>query len=154
MGNAFTSLIQGLSDHVKVQLAIEDERAARASFDGLVLHLEHLPESEQMLLAAPVAVLPAAGREACCLELLKGQYLFAETGGATLALDRDENFVFLQIAPSLYTLTRENFPVLVENFLNVAEAWRKRLERKPTEESREETHTSPPSLMEGFSWQG
>jgi hypothetical protein len=131
MENDFAGLIEGLSAHLNVQLEMRDESTVHVSFDGLPLMMEHLPEAEQLLLAAPVGTVPTVGREEVFRELLKGQYLFAETRGAALALDSEESFICLQIAPSLRTLTRENFPALVENFLQVAETWRQRLEAGP-----------------------
>ncbi|MCL2001639.1 MAG: type III secretion system chaperone [Planctomycetes bacterium] len=153
MANAFAALIKGLSAHLRIQLEVEDESTVHASFDGIPLILEHLPEAEQILLVAPIADMPAEGGNALCREILKGQYLFAETRGATLALDADENFVCLQIAPSMRALTPENFPALVENFLNVAETWRGRLETSraveaPREEATDADKTSV--LMAGF----
>ena len=153
MPNAFTSLIQGLSAHLGVELEPADESTVHVSFDGLPLLLEHLPDAEQILLAAPIAPAPPQGSEAICRELLKGQYLFAETMGATLALDAEENFVCLQIAPSLRVLTPENFPILVENFLNVAEAWRERLKTGQTVEAPREEAADPEKasvFMAGF----
>ena len=153
MANAFAGLIKGLSAHLRVQLEIEDESTVHVSFDGIPLILEHLLEAEQILLAAPIVDMPAEGGDALCRELLKGHYLFAGTRGATLALDADENFVCLQIAPSMRALTPENFPALVENFLNVAETWRERLQTGlPAEGAREKTAepAAPPQLMAGF----
>ena len=158
MADAFTSLIQGLSAHLRVQLEIEDGRTVRADFDGLPLLLEHLPEAEQILLAVPIANLPPEGREEIFRELLKAQYLFTETRGAALALDPDEEFVCLQIAPSMRALTPGNFPALMENFLNVAEAWRRRLEGIPAAPAGGNSQGQPdeadapglPPIMAGF----
>ena len=126
MENAFAGLIQSLSAQLQVELEIKDNIKAHVNFDDIALLIEHLPEAEQVLLAAPVADVPANGREYLYRALLQGQYIFAGTLGATLALDKEESFVCLQIAPSLRALTRENFPALVENFLNMVEHWRRR----------------------------
>ena len=146
MENAFTGLIQALSaqlqGRLQAQLEIRDSTKVHVNFDDIALLIEHLPDAEQVLLAAPVADVPAGNREAFYRLLLQGQYIFAETGGATLALDREERFVTLQIAPSLRALTRENFPALVENFLNMAEHWRKRC-LETAKERAEEGEASP-----------
>jgi hypothetical protein len=126
MENAFTGLIQALSARLRTPLEIRDDGAVHVNFDAVALFIEHLADAEQILLAAPVADVPATGREALYRDLLQGQYLFAKTRGATLALDAEERFVCLQTAPSLRALTRENFPALVENFVNMAEHWRAR----------------------------
>ncbi|MCL1889253.1 MAG: type III secretion system chaperone, partial [Desulfovibrionaceae bacterium] len=126
MENAFSSLIQTLSAQLRTQLAIREGGKVHVNFDDIALLIEHLPDAEQLLLIAPVADIPATGREDLYRELLQGQYVFAKTSGATLALDDNESFVCLQIAPSLRALTTENFSGLVENFLNMAEYWRGR----------------------------
>ena len=126
MGNAFTGLIEALSARLRTPLEIRDDKKVHVDFDAVALLIERLDDAEQILLAAPVADVPDAGREALYRELLQGQYVFAGTRGATLALDKDERFVCLQMAPSLRTLTQENFPALVENFVNMAEHWRAR----------------------------
>ena len=126
MENAFTGLIQALSAQLQARLEIRDNNKVHVNFDDIALLMEHLPDAEQLLLVAPVADVPAEGREKFYRLLLQGQYVFAETRGATLALDKEERFVCLQIAPSLRALTQENFPALVENFLNMVEHWRRR----------------------------
>ena len=126
MENAFSGLIQSLSVQLQVELEIRDNSKVHVNFDDIALLIEHLPEAEQLLLAAPVADVPARGREELYRALLQGQYVFAETMGATLALDHEERFVSLQMAPALRALTRENFPALVENFLNMVDYWRRR----------------------------
>ena len=126
MESVFTGLIQALSGQVKAKLEIRNNNKVHVNFDDIALLIEHLPDAEQLLLVAPVAEVPVAGREELYRLLLQGQYVFAETRGATLALDKEERFVCLQIAPSLRALTRENFPALVENFLNMVEHWRRR----------------------------
>jgi len=126
MENAFTGLIQALSEQLKAPLEITDQGAVHVNFDDTALLIEHLADAEQILLAAPVADVPATGREDLYRTLLRGQYIFAETRGATLSIDAEESFVCLQMAPSLRALTRENFPLLVENFLNMADHWRAR----------------------------
>jgi hypothetical protein len=125
MDDVFKSLIESLSLKLDIEIAIADGRRAEVDFDGFALLIESLPDAGQILLAASVAAIPEDGdaRLALYRELLKGQFLFADTQGATLSIDENETFVCLQAAPYTAALTRENFPVLVENFLNAAETW-------------------------------
>ena len=126
MENAFSGLIEALSGQLRTRLEFKAGNKVHVNFDDIPLLIEHLADAEQVLLVAPLADVPAEGREGFYRALLQGQYIFAETRGATLALDNDESFVCLQMAPSLRALTRENFPSLVENFLNMADYWRGR----------------------------
>ena len=68
------------------------------------------------------------GRELFYQKLLQGQYLFHQTCGATLALNVELTFVTLQIVKDMQTLTVQNFPILVANFLRTAEYWHARCE--------------------------
>ncbi|MDR1110994.1 MAG: type III secretion system chaperone [Deltaproteobacteria bacterium] len=153
MENAFTGLIQALSSQLRTPIEIKDNCKVHVNFDAVALLIEHLADAEQVLLVAPVADVPSTGLEAFYRDLLQGQYVFAETSGATLAIDKDERFVSLQMAPSLRALTIENFPTLVENFVNMVERWRMRcLEASERETKQNETdyaleHTSDSTMM-------
>jgi hypothetical protein len=125
MNDVFKSLIESLSLKLDMEITLADEQRAEVDFDGFALLIESLPDAGQILLAASIAAVPEGEDERLRLyrELLKGQFLFAGTQGATLAIDENETFVSLQIAPYTAALTRENFPVLVESFVDMAETW-------------------------------
>ena len=145
MSNAFAGLIEALSIHVNVKLAIENDVKVQADFDDFALLIEYLPGPDQVLLAAAIADIPEGNRLALYRDILKGQFIFKETLGASLALDPAEQFICLQTLQPLPALTRDTFPGLVENFLNVAELWRKRC-LPPTEpESSPEAGLPSPS---------
>jgi hypothetical protein len=143
MENAFTGLIQALSAQLQTPLEIRDNNKVHVNFDNIALLIEHLPDAEQLLLVAPIADVPPGDREAFYRSLLQGHYIFAGTRGATLALDANEHFVCLQMVPSRRALTKENFPTLVENFLNTVDHWRARCLATAERESRE--RGSPPA---------
>ena len=126
MNQIFSSLIDALSAKVGVKLEISDECRLLCDFDDFSLLIEYLEGGEQILLAVPVGSPPKSGREAFYLKLLQGQYLFHETGGATLALDTLAQFVNLQVVRHIRTLEAPDFLVLVEDFLNLAAYWRER----------------------------
>lgn len=92
-----------------------------------LLMFSYLADAQQVLVTTCIADLPEENREAIYLQLLKGQYFFKETRGATLSVDEESHFVTLQLVRHLTLLTPQNFPVLVENFLQTALVWRERL---------------------------
>jgi len=149
MDNAFAGLVKALSDHLGAKLEIADDVKVRVNFDDIALLIEHLADGEQVLLAAPVALVPAAGREDFYRRLLQGQHVFAETRGATLSLDAEASFVSLQMAPSLRALTKENFPGLVENFVALVEYWNKRCLEPAEVGERPETSMPAPESAPG-----
>ena len=138
MGSAFAGLIEALSLKVNTSLEIEDGVKVRVNFDDFALLITYLPGSERVLMAVAVADVPEGGvRLELYRELLRGNFLFGRTYGAALALDPAERFICLQAAQPLLTLTRDNFPDLVENFLSLAGEWRGRcleLSRSAAEE--------------------
>ena len=126
MPDAFAGLIEALSARLNAPLAIEGVVKVQADFDDFALFIEYLPGSDQVLLAAAIAEVPERNRLELYRGLLMGQFLFGRTQGASLALDPAEEFISLQVLQPLSALTRDNFPDLVENFLNLADSWRQR----------------------------
>ena len=154
MSNAFAGLIESLSVRVNVNLAIEDNVKVRADFDEFALLIEHLPGPDQVLLAAAIAEVPAGNRLELYRGVLKGQFIFGQTQGASLALDPAEKFICLQILQPLLVLTKDNFPDLVENFLNQAEFWRRRCQSlaETPEDSQEADQPSLSPTEANFLW--
>jgi hypothetical protein len=77
----------------------------------------------------------------------------AQSLGATLAVDEEARFVALQIVKDIETLTTENFPTRMENFLRVAEEWRETIENfgasvRPADASAEHPF-DPRSMVRG-----
>ena len=103
-----------------------DGTKVHVDFDDFALLIEYFPQAGQVLLASAVAEVPERGRAGLYKTLLQGHFLFGRTGGASLALDPAGKFICLQIAQSIAALTPDNFPDLVENFLNQAGEWRRR----------------------------
>jgi len=128
MNRMFSDLIDALSSKTGVKLASSDGHCVMCDFDDFALMIEYLEGGEQILLAAPVGSPPKANREAFYRKLLQGQYLFHQTGGATLALDTLAQFVSLQIVRDIRLLDAPGFLKLVEDFLNAAAWWRKQCE--------------------------
>jgi hypothetical protein len=130
MQQHFNRLIQSVAEQLGQQVEAGEEET-RISFefeDGPVL-VEHLRDARQLLMAMPLADLPEENRAALMLALLQGQYFFHQTAGATLAVDPEASFISLAVIKDMETLTPENFPDLMENFLRVADFWRGEIEK-------------------------
>jgi hypothetical protein len=122
----FQHLIQSLSDAVGEPLAIKGETRVHCDFDTFPVLIQYLPDAEQVLLAVPLAEIPEDNREARYRALLHGQYLFHQTGGGALSLDEEGRVACLQVQKDIRSLTPENFTMLMENFLHIAQYWRDR----------------------------
>jgi heme oxygenase len=125
----FERLIQSLAQTLGAQLEVkEGETEVFFDFEDFPVLVEYRADVRQVLLSVTVAALPEKNRAALLLSLLQGQFLFQRTAGATLAVDENAFSVDLQIVKDIETLTTENFPVLMENFLRVAEDWHETIE--------------------------
>jgi hypothetical protein len=125
MQQHFDRLVQSVASSLGQEVQADaGETRILFDFEDFPMLVEYMPESEKVLLAVPIADLPPDGREALFLNLLQGNYLFHRTMGATLGVDVDSEFINLQIATDISVLTNENFPILMENFLSMAETWR------------------------------
>ncbi|MDR2614762.1 MAG: type III secretion system chaperone [Candidatus Accumulibacter sp.] len=125
----FERLTQSLAQFLGVESqAGEGETRILFDFKEFPVLVEYQADACQVLLATSVAELAEKNRAALYLALLQGQYLFHGTVGATLAVDEEARFAVLQIVKDIETLTPENFPVLMENFLRAAEDWREFIE--------------------------
>ena len=121
-------LIDGFTQGCGAQKEVSGDRLdTTVRIGDFLLMFSYLGDAQQVLVTTCVADLPEENRETLYLELLKGQYFFKETRGATLSVDEGSHFVTLQLVRHLTLLTPQNFPVLVENFLQTALYWRNRI---------------------------
>ena len=60
--------------------------------------------------------------------LLASNFYWAETHGATLALEPETEQILLQYQENALTLTKERLQKTMEGFLSVAEEWKDRLD--------------------------
>ena len=96
-------------------------------FDDVAVSFELGPDDESLyiyaLLGSPSGADPAAAYRA----LLRANYAFAATAGATLSLDRATDAVVLVRAERLESLRLPRLEAVVEDFVNAAERWTARL---------------------------
>lgn len=102
---------------------LSEDRECALAIDDTVICVEHLPESEQVLLYAEVMELPEKGREDLYRSLLEGQLFFVRTGGAALAVSEKLNKVFLQVLCPLASLDVATFSAALENMVNLVAYW-------------------------------
>ena len=126
MQKHFQELVRALSEKANTAISVGDDGRIFCDCGEFPLLIEYLEGPEQVFMAASVGAVPTQGRELFYQKLLQGQYLFHQTCGATLALDVELTFVTLQIVKDMQTLTVQNFPTLVANFLHTAEYWHAR----------------------------
>lgn len=105
-------------------LKFDDEGCARLMFDGkLAVNLEYDEGNASIQLYSVLGPLPAQGREALFLKLLKGNLFGADTGGATLAVDGEHHEVVLCRTLPVEETTAAAFVAAIERFVAALEAW-------------------------------
>lgn len=103
-------------------MRLEEDGSAVLMLDEIVVNLELDEAGDRLLMYASLGR-PAGGREALYEALLRGNFLWGATGGATLSLDPGEGDVMLQQAATASTLDGAALEALLEDFANAAESW-------------------------------
>jgi len=107
-------------------LALDEAHCCTLAFDSVVVNFELDESSGQLFFYANLGPMPAAGSRVY-EQLLEGNLLWKDTGGATLSLDREGSRVMLQQGLPAERLSELDFKAAVEQFVNVAEAWTQRV---------------------------
>ena len=107
----------------------EDGRAAIDAGDGLLIGVEHLPNTRQLVLHAEIGELPAGrgGLAELCRELLHANLDLGETAGATLGVDRESGTVALFARRSAENLDLESLESWLADFADTGKRWAERL---------------------------
>ena len=109
------------------ELALDEAHCCTLAFDAVVVNFELEESSGQLFLYASLGAMPAAGSSALYEQLLDGNLLWKDTGGATLGLDREGKRVVLQQGLLVEHLAEVEFEAAVERFVDMAEAWTRRV---------------------------
>jgi hypothetical protein len=126
-------------------LALDEAHCCTLAFDSVVVNFEFDESSEQLFLYASLGPMPAAGSRVYA-QLLEGNLLWKDTGGATLSLDRKGGRVMLHQGLPAERLSEVDFKAAVEQFVNVAEAWTQRVSEGAAQ-PREEAGAPPPARL-------
>lgn len=122
------SLLKILGERIGVaEVALDDCGYCCLSFDEVFVNMEC--SGEQLALYAWLGTLAGAPRSLLAAELLDANYLFRGTQGATLGVDQATGDALLAVQLPVATLEIDDFEQSLENFVNVAERWRKRFEQ-------------------------
>ena len=103
------------------ELAFDDQQRCNLMFDDVPVSFELGSGEDSLYIYSVLGAEAEEGAEALYSDLLKANYAFAQTGGATLALDPAGGGIVLMREEPLETLRLPRLESLVENFVNVAE---------------------------------
>jgi hypothetical protein len=126
------------------RLGLDKTGCCALAFDEVVVNFELDEEAHQLFLYASLGSVPEEVPAAFYRELLDGNLFWKDTGGATLGLDREGQRVILHQTVAVGRISDTDFKALVERFVNVAEAWSRRLEEAL---ARPAASATPPLLI-------
>jgi len=95
--------------------------------ENIVLNMEYDAAGERMLLYVYLDELPRENAEPILREALAGNLFWHRTKGATLSLEEGTGGIVLIYPHSLDDLDAAKFETVVENFVQTAENWKKRI---------------------------
>jgi len=102
-------------------MAFDDRKRCNIMFDDVPVSLELSGGEDSLYIYSVLGLEPAEGAKELYAELLKANYAFAQTGGATLALDPAGGGIVLMREEPVGALRLPQLEALIENFVNVAE---------------------------------
>jgi hypothetical protein len=143
------ALVSDLGKEVGIpELELDEDGYCCLFFDDVVVNMEWDDENERLLLYTSVGDIPEDGREELFEKLLDANLFWKNTGGATLSIDNGEKRVVMTYELLLANVSFADFKTVLENFVNVAEAWMGQLKDfKPGgEETAAESLLEPDSM--------
>lgn len=108
-------------------LAFDGEQRCNLMFDDVAVSFELGADEASLCMYSRVGSEPSEDVERQLSSLLKANYAFAATRGATLALDPAGGGILLMREEPLETLWLPRFESVVEDFVNVAESFTRQL---------------------------
>ena len=100
-------------------------------FDGNEVTFAKDPQTETVVMTAEIGDLPDEGFETFAHILMDANFLRLGTGGAVIGIDPNMETCCLRRRDPLASLDGKAYAEIVETFLNVLEAWQRRLDAYP-----------------------
>lgn len=98
------------------------------SSDTFDVHLDHVPETDSVLVYSRVGELPQDPPAELLIRLLQANFFVRETAGCTLGLDRVSDSIALFVRWSLRELEGEDFEQRLLDFFEATDLWVQRLQ--------------------------
>lgn len=108
-------------------LDLSDDYAAFANEDDFVLNMDYVEDEDVLVFSSAVGFVPEGNRLALYQEMLKANFLWHETAGATLSLDPNGELAMLIASVGVAELTLEQFQNTVSHFTGLSMAWAVRI---------------------------
>lgn len=111
--------------------------------EQMKVSLQYEADEQNLVLFARLCAIDVAMREDAFEMMLTGNLFWAQTKGATLAVEPADNLVFLQAKESVLSLDLPRFNRLLENFVETGETWVQRLKPFAADAADSAVETAP-----------
>lgn len=130
MQSEFAKMLEHFGESVGLEaLELNESGACSLVIDDVIVTMETSEEAGQFFMYSVLGDMPEVGKEDVYAALLGANVFFEQTHGATLGVDENTDVVVLQYQTPLAALTENQFFRVMEDFVNVAEAWAVHLEK-------------------------
>ena len=132
-----------------LQLGEEHNSCVLVFDEDIILNIEYDPNVERLLFSVYLDELPKENAEPLLRELLGANLYWSRTRGATLCLEEGTNGVILVYPCSVDHLDNASFEVVVENVVQQAENWKKKIAKRKEEAASAVAKANAPSAPLG-----
>ncbi|MDE0155248.1 MAG: type III secretion system chaperone [Gammaproteobacteria bacterium] len=128
MKHNFDNLLSDLGAEIGIpELCADEANVCNLLFDEVAVSLELSEDGEALYISSLVGQVRQDGGAAQLAALLDANFLFSGTGGATFGVDKASGSIVLARSERLSGLGKPLFLSVLEEFVDLAEAWQKRL---------------------------
>ena len=120
----YRELIDAFSAKCGVESPDAKDGVAVFEIDGMSVGFIHDPSEDAVMVVAEIGEQNPDADEACSSALLKANYLFAGTGGATLCRNPETGAFAIMRSWPLASVDGDTFAAAVNDLLTTAEKWK------------------------------
>ena len=120
----YRELIDAFSAKCGVESPDAKDGVAVFEIDGMSVGFIHDPSEDAVMVVAEIGEQNPDADEACSSALLKANYLFAGTGGATLCRNPETGAFAIMRSWPLASVDSDTFAAAVNDLLTTAEKWK------------------------------
>jgi hypothetical protein len=150
----FDQIIRGFSQEFGIEgLEPDDEGSVRLDIDGMTVEVLHDAAAGRIMLCAEIGEPPPEGSDRFAAVLLRANFLFQGTDGATMAQNPETKNYALILPLELAALDVSGFSERLGKFVDGIERWRQMLaDFRDADDAAEEEGASgiPPLAQSGF----
>lgn len=147
-------IAEGLGKRLGIEITVSAEGNFSLTVDDLPLAVQTVTGTHSVILTAPVGAVPPEHLEGLYATLLKANYQFTATAGATLSLHPESGEVVLCRHIDLRAVDADEFLKDLGTFVNTLDPWRETVREFRAMNPHHDAHHGHRHghrLMEGFS---